>query len=163
MICIEICGAAASRAAWGQTKSGNVCLLTGDARPRFFEWSGGDAREAMTVGCKPTICTPRAPSRDFKSIRVEWRVWQRQTNLQFVSRCDQICFTPPLERFAFGKTPRGPRCARQARQRLARQFVGLQPTVIASAGFARVAPHGLLLEQTQSGRAHRRSKRILTI
>ena len=30
--------------------------LTGDARPRFFECSrsGGDAREAMTVGCKPT-------------------------------------------------------------------------------------------------------------
>ena len=32
-----------------------------------------------------TRCTPRAPSRDFKSIRdlksirVEWRVWQRQT------------------------------------------------------------------------------------
>ena len=25
----------------------------------------------------------------------------------------------PLGRFAFGKTPRGPRCARQARQRLA--------------------------------------------
>ena len=32
--------------------------LTGDARPRFFELcsrSGGDAREAMTVGCKPTM------------------------------------------------------------------------------------------------------------
>ena len=35
--------------------------LTGDARPRFFEFfdelcsrSGGDASEAMTVGCKPT-------------------------------------------------------------------------------------------------------------
>ena len=27
----------------------------------------------------------------------------------------------PLGRFAFGKTPRGPRCARQARQRLASQ------------------------------------------
>ena len=33
-------------------------MLTGDARPRFFDElcsrSGGDAREAMTVGCKPT-------------------------------------------------------------------------------------------------------------
>ena len=33
--------------------------LTGDARPRFFDElcsrSGGDAREARTVGCKPTI------------------------------------------------------------------------------------------------------------
>ena len=28
----------------------------------------------------------------------------------------------PLGRFAFGKTPRGPRCARQARQRLAKNF-----------------------------------------
>ena len=35
---------------------------------------------------------------------------------------NQICFilNAPLERFAFGKTPRGPRCARQARQRLVR-------------------------------------------
>ena len=31
------------------------------------------------------------------------------------------CFIlAPLGRFAFGKTPRGPRCARQARQRLAK-------------------------------------------
>ena len=29
----------------------------------------------------------------------------------------------PLGRFAFGKTPRGPRCARQARQRLARYWI----------------------------------------
>ena len=36
-----------------------ITVLTGDARPRFFvdelcSRSGGDAREAMTVGCKPT-------------------------------------------------------------------------------------------------------------
>ena len=46
--------------------------LTGDARPRFFELcsrSGGDAREAMTVGCKPTRLKgkrrkePRSPVR----------------------------------------------------------------------------------------------------
>ena len=30
-----------------------------------------------------------------------------------------ISFNAPLGRFALGKTPRGPRCARQARQRLA--------------------------------------------
>ena len=43
--------------------------LTGDARPRFFESmsfvprsrSGGDAREAMTVGCKPTSQRQNAP------------------------------------------------------------------------------------------------------
>ena len=29
-----------------------------------------------------------------------------------------------LGRFAFGKTPRGPRCARQARQRLTRGLIG---------------------------------------
>ena len=36
----------------------------GDARPRFFDElcsrSGGDAREAMTVGCKPTISSQQA-------------------------------------------------------------------------------------------------------
>ena len=38
----------------------------------------------------PTICTPRAPSHDFKSIRLEWRVWQRQTSQQFVYLTDDI-------------------------------------------------------------------------
>ena len=40
----------------------SAASLTGDARPRFFESRGAragpgrrDAREAMTVSCKPTI------------------------------------------------------------------------------------------------------------
>ena len=36
------------------------------------------------------------------------------------SRLSHVETNAPLGRFAFGKTPRGPRCARQARQRLAR-------------------------------------------
>ena len=46
-----------SRAA-RQIVNAHAFKLTGDARPRFVDElcskSGGDAREAMTVGCKPT-------------------------------------------------------------------------------------------------------------
>ena len=51
-----------------------VLSLTGDARPRFFEFwtrrwalleerAGGDAREAMTVGCKPTTIKLKLQSK----------------------------------------------------------------------------------------------------
>ena len=52
-------------------------MLTGDARPRFFESrSGGDAREAMTVGCKPTIThAARAAAKQLNLFRHLW--WPR--------------------------------------------------------------------------------------
>ena len=49
--------------------------LTGDARPRFFKsWtlcsrSRCGAREAMTVGCKPTKGRPSSRLKAYKSIR----------------------------------------------------------------------------------------------
>ena len=47
-------------------------------------------------------------------------LWAKIKNCCLMLRPKYILYS--LGRFAFGKTPRGPRCARQARQRLAKKL-----------------------------------------
>ena len=69
------------------------------------------AREAMTVGCKPTnVATSCRAARLLSTFPSDNnKAWGPQAS------CDQNMF--------FDKTPRGPCCARQARQRLASKRV----------------------------------------